>query len=261
MTINRLCSIIAIIFLLIITAILIVSIYYEEQEVSTVERTVNRYTIIIDTNYKYIYEIGFNYDPVIFTNNITTCYLCELNYRFRTVVYYEDNPRKYWYDDNYKNNSKSKKIVIIFELFLFVAILGHYITKRMNRNENNAQNPNVVNDNNIPIEGINIVVQDDYINYIDENKTLARINLRTNVVDSIELSKDMIKIHLYNYPNCSHNNVETNGSHKQCSICLCDYIAEDKIFELSCNHVFHNTCLIKWLQQKKICPICNFIIN
>lgn len=42
-----------------------------------------------------------------------------------------------------------------------------------------------------------------------------------------------------------------------CVICLDDYMeTPDDIGKLKCNHIFHITCLTKWLMIKNVCPLC-----
>ena len=41
-----------------------------------------------------------------------------------------------------------------------------------------------------------------------------------------------------------------------CAICL-EYLTDgDMNNKLYCDHMFHNECLIKWLQYKTKCPLC-----
>ena len=40
-----------------------------------------------------------------------------------------------------------------------------------------------------------------------------------------------------------------------CPICMEDVDHRDA-FALQCSHVFHRNCVMKWLNQKKECPIC-----
>ena len=42
----------------------------------------------------------------------------------------------------------------------------------------------------------------------------------------------------------------------ECSICLEKYIKKDKIIRLECNHVFHKSCIILWLNKNNSCPQC-----
>ena len=41
-----------------------------------------------------------------------------------------------------------------------------------------------------------------------------------------------------------------------CSICLEDFKEGDKIKKLNCNHVYHEECLIPWLNKNDYCPMC-----
>ncbi|PRP89251.1 dynein heavy chain 1, axonemal [Planoprotostelium fungivorum] len=41
-----------------------------------------------------------------------------------------------------------------------------------------------------------------------------------------------------------------------CAICLGDYEAGEEIRFLRCKHHFHSECVMKWLQQNKVCPFC-----
>ena len=49
-------------------------------------------------------------------------------------------------------------------------------------------------------------------------------------------------------------NIKTKYS--TCNLCLSDYEQEEEVNELTCNHVFHSTCLSLWLVENKICPYC-----
>ncbi|URE46935.1 zinc finger, C3HC4 type, domain containing protein [Musa troglodytarum] len=42
----------------------------------------------------------------------------------------------------------------------------------------------------------------------------------------------------------------------KCSICQEEYVGEDEIGKLSCEHRYHATCIAKWLRRKNWCPIC-----
>ena len=47
-----------------------------------------------------------------------------------------------------------------------------------------------------------------------------------------------------------------------CIICLDNiYIGDQKRYINYCKHQFHNKCLLKWLNIKLYCPICNQCIN
>ncbi|XP_044511102.1 RING-H2 finger protein ATL7-like isoform X2 [Mangifera indica] len=43
----------------------------------------------------------------------------------------------------------------------------------------------------------------------------------------------------------------------QCSVCLADYLAEDKLQQIpACGHAFHMDCIDHWLATHTTCPLC-----
>jgi E3 ubiquitin-protein ligase RNF115/126 len=42
----------------------------------------------------------------------------------------------------------------------------------------------------------------------------------------------------------------------QCSVCMEDYKVLESVRKLNCTHVFHNDCIVPWLQMHATCPIC-----
>jgi hypothetical protein len=44
-----------------------------------------------------------------------------------------------------------------------------------------------------------------------------------------------------------------------CSICLENFIINDQVNKLSCNHIFHKKCLDSWIHNNN-CPLCRKII-
>lgn len=45
-----------------------------------------------------------------------------------------------------------------------------------------------------------------------------------------------------------------------CSICLDEYVINQKITNTLCNHYYHTDCINDWLKQNKKCPLCNNIL-
>ena len=43
---------------------------------------------------------------------------------------------------------------------------------------------------------------------------------------------------------------------ESCSICLADYSRGDRVSALPCAHVFHSSCVEKWLSRAITCPLC-----
>ncbi|XP_058059436.1 uncharacterized protein LOC131210240 [Anopheles bellator] len=51
------------------------------------------------------------------------------------------------------------------------------------------------------------------------------------------------------------NGYDPNDDSIPCSICQ-DPMREAEKFTLACKHSFHNSCILKWLQNKNECPNC-----
>ncbi|XP_076876836.1 RING finger protein 122 [Brachyhypopomus gauderio] len=51
------------------------------------------------------------------------------------------------------------------------------------------------------------------------------------------------------------NNV--NFHEQTCAVCLEDFRIRDELGTLPCQHGFHKRCLMKWLEVRCTCPMCN----
>ncbi|KAM7277903.1 hypothetical protein ACFE04_005037 [Oxalis oulophora] len=45
---------------------------------------------------------------------------------------------------------------------------------------------------------------------------------------------------------------------KECAICLEEFAIGGEAKEISCKHLFHSSCLEKWLEIHGSCPVCRF---
>ncbi|MFT7815195.1 RING finger protein 24-like [Arapaima gigas] len=45
--------------------------------------------------------------------------------------------------------------------------------------------------------------------------------------------------------------------HEICAVCLEEFKQKDELGVCPCKHAFHQKCLIKWLEVRKVCPLCN----
>jgi len=43
-----------------------------------------------------------------------------------------------------------------------------------------------------------------------------------------------------------------------CPVCLCSYESDDVLMRLPCEHLFHESCVSRWLLQDSSCPQCRF---
>nr|XP_040146739.1 E3 ubiquitin-protein ligase RNF126 isoform X1 [Ictidomys tridecemlineatus] len=46
------------------------------------------------------------------------------------------------------------------------------------------------------------------------------------------------------------------GSGLECPVCKDDYALGESVRQLPCNHLFHNGCIVPWLEQHDSCPVC-----
>ncbi|NXQ54872.1 RN122 protein, partial [Anthoscopus minutus] len=42
-----------------------------------------------------------------------------------------------------------------------------------------------------------------------------------------------------------------------CAVCLEDFRVKEELGVLPCQHAFHTKCLLKWLEVRCVCPMCN----
>ncbi|CAL0327415.1 unnamed protein product [Lupinus luteus] len=68
------------------------------------------------------------------------------------------------------------------------------------------------------------------------------------------LSKNEISSFLY--PNTFRSGASKSGIEK-CVICQVEYEKGEALVALQCDHPYHKDCITKWLQVKKVCPICS----
>ena len=48
---------------------------------------------------------------------------------------------------------------------------------------------------------------------------------------------------------------------QECSVCYDKYSNTNKACKLLCKHIFHKTCILKWLETSKTCPLCRKIVK
>lgn len=47
----------------------------------------------------------------------------------------------------------------------------------------------------------------------------------------------------------------------KCAICLQKYKGVDIIKEFPCKHIFHKSCILRWIKTSNICPLCKYDIT
>ncbi|XP_037132189.1 E3 ubiquitin-protein ligase RNF126-like [Syngnathus acus] len=51
------------------------------------------------------------------------------------------------------------------------------------------------------------------------------------------------------------------GAGLECPVCKEDYHVDESVRQLPCNHLFHNDCIVPWLEQHDTCPVCRKSLN
>uniref|UniRef100_A0A8C5FRI9 Zgc:175214 n=1 Tax=Gadus morhua TaxID=8049 RepID=A0A8C5FRI9_GADMO len=46
-------------------------------------------------------------------------------------------------------------------------------------------------------------------------------------------------------------------SQQTCAVCLEEFRTRDELGVCPCSHAFHKKCLLKWLEIRSVCPMCN----
>ncbi|XP_054885530.1 RING finger protein 122-like isoform X1 [Poeciliopsis prolifica] len=61
-----------------------------------------------------------------------------------------------------------------------------------------------------------------------------------------------------------YNEVVLKGAGKKlsllgqmCAVCLEEFRTRDELGVCPCSHAFHKKCLLKWLEIRSVCPMCN----
>ena len=141
--------------------------------------------------------------------------------------------------------------------------------------DNNGYNDNHDNDNNI-------YEHNKYNNYNNTNEYIYEDNTFTLIIlfivmiwGSIGFCRIIKHCQYYSHNNqrliTNNNQSEINiediektlikfndeeHTEKTCSICLDEYLNNDELFKLMCNHYYHKKCIIDWLTNNSSCPLC-----
>ncbi|NXP45414.1 PJA2 ligase, partial [Heliornis fulica] len=51
------------------------------------------------------------------------------------------------------------------------------------------------------------------------------------------------------------------GEEHCCTICCSEFVEDEMIMELPCQHLFHKTCVTIWLQKSGTCPVCRHVLE
>ena len=141
--------------------------------------------------------------------------------------------QQYLYNPNYNNNNIYNGNQQLAYPIRNISTGQYVIASNDNQNLNNNLNPN----------RIGLSFNNSNNNFNNENNTINNeenfLNKILNVCNRVNFDKNKYK------------------GHEDCRICLMKFENEDKIIILPCLHIFHEHCLIDWLNNKKTCPLDN----
>jgi len=207
----------------------------EKYESTSIINTLYRENICLHTNENNsVCETIISYlDNGLFIND--NCYIKKIS----NILYYSRNHRTFMkYLDNIKE--KIKKYIIdnynvpqslhLERNFIFPFDdhypIFHYINNEHTNNEhinNEYTNNEYIHDEHTNNDDVKLVVEQDVID-----------NMKT-----------------FNFNKNIHENYD------KCIICYENFVENDIIFDIPCNHFFHKSCLSKWLKNHSYkCPIC-----
>lgn len=92
---------------------------------------------------------------------------------------------------------------------------------------------------------------------VDWSSLRMRTSLHTNNVDEISRAELGLKKELREMLPIVIYKESFSIRDAQCSVCLADYQAEDKLQQIpACGHAFHMDCIDHWLTTHTTCPLC-----
>ncbi|BES95047.1 RING [Nesidiocoris tenuis] len=86
-------------------------------------------------------------------------------------------------------------------------------------------------------EGLDAIVTQ-LLNQIDTTGPPPLAKDKINEIPTVVISKEQVDINL------------------QCSVCWEDFKIDEQVRKLPCEHVYHENCIIPWLELHGTCPIC-----
>uniref|UniRef100_A0A6A7FXF4 RING-type E3 ubiquitin transferase n=1 Tax=Hirondellea gigas TaxID=1518452 RepID=A0A6A7FXF4_9CRUS len=55
--------------------------------------------------------------------------------------------------------------------------------------------------------------------------------------------------------------LEQCNNNAQCSVCMEDFVLDERVKKLNCEHCFHDSCISPWLEMHATCPVCRKTLN
>ena len=120
------------------------------------------------------------------------------------------------------------------------------INDRSNNSDRSSNNGRIYNTFNFILNQI-LLDEEGAQNRNDSNNNIRLINFSSQLLDNDVSQLDSRIL---------ENIDDLCPEKKRCTICLENFIKFDKIINLSCLHMFHDSCIKTWLKKNDYCPIC-----
>ncbi|PIA42081.1 hypothetical protein AQUCO_02100145v1 [Aquilegia coerulea] len=76
-----------------------------------------------------------------------------------------------------------------------------------------------------------------------------------------KLMKQVYNPHPKNTSSFGKLEEEQDDDEKSCAICLEDFVPKQEVLVTLCNHMFHKTCIVRWVKSNGQCPVCRIVIG
>jgi hypothetical protein len=154
-----------------------------------------------------------------------------------------------------QNTTDQEKIIEENSLENIIHTIDNYFKNYNNTEINNnelIEEDNFLLDNEYTYNDIPDLINITYelpsiFNYLEDNIIIALNDEEFNNLDKIKYKEDSLYI---------------ENTNKECLICLDNFVENDEIIKIKCNHIFHTNCIKQWLcKESNKCPICRIEVS
>jgi len=89
------------------------------------------------------------------------------------------------------------------------------------------------------------------------NRAITDLSIREYVPTKKPINKNVMKQFKQFVINARSQRLY-NLERQNCVVCLSAFNSGEQAIRLTCEHVFHDSCITKWLSTSGICPVCRF---
>ena len=131
-----------------------------------------------------------------------------------------------------------------------------FVSYRENIDNQNNENNNFNNNEN----GNNSLTSTDILRLIQERNNRETDDEEDDISDTYEYDeikkeKLLLELNEFQYKHIKKYNALIE---EKCVICFENFKRVDIIKELPCKHIYHKDCILKWLNDSNLCPLCKY---